>query len=64
MAHKNIEPIQPASSNKKIGLEKLPGRNLRQCVVCSKTYEIGQSDFIFARCKKGLNGIYAGKQSC
>jgi len=55
----------PSPSMKKFELEKLPGRNLRQCVVCSnKRTGIKRSNLICARCKKGLHGICAGKHNC
>lgn len=51
---------------KKFSLEKLPGRNLRQCDVCSNKNGNGfkGSNLICAICKKGIHGICAAKHSC
>lgn len=65
MNHKNSVSTQPFSSNKKFALEKLPGRNLRQCAVCSnRGSEIKRSRLICVRCRKGLHAICAAKHNC
>lgn len=65
MNHKNSVSTQPSSSTKKFALEKLPGRNLRQCTVCSNRRSgIKRSRLICACCKKGLHAICAAKHSC
>ncbi|TBU20879.1 transposase IS4 [Hamiltosporidium tvaerminnensis] len=65
MYHKNSVSTQPSSSTNKFALEKLPGRNLRQCAVCSnKRSGIKRSHLICACCKKGLHAICAAKHSC
>lgn len=53
-------------NNDGLGLEKLPGRDLRGCVVCSsKDYsDVKRSNLICARCKKELHGVCAGKHTC
>lgn len=63
LASKN-ETASPIS--KKFALEKLPGRNLRQCEVCSKKNGNGikRSNLICAVCKKGIHGVCAAKHSC
>lgn len=62
MAHRNGVLAQPSYSNKKFTLEKLPGRNLRHCVVCSNRQNgIKRSNLI---CKKGLHDFCAGKHNC
>ncbi|XP_076637467.1 piggyBac transposable element-derived protein 4 isoform X1 [Colletes latitarsis] len=47
------------------GLEKLPGRNLRRCVVCStKNSTIKRSRLICVECKKGLHALCFDKHIC
>lgn len=68
LLHKNRpETATPSTSSpQSFGLEKLPGRNLRRCVVCSsKDYSaVKRSNLICARCKKGLHGVCAVKHTC
>lgn len=64
MNHKNSVSTQPCSSTQKFALEKLPGRSLRQCMVCSKTGSIKRSRIICTRCKKGLHAVCAAKHTC
>lgn len=64
MNHKNSVSTQPSSSTKRFALEKLPGRSLRQCVVCRKTGSVKRSRLICARCKKGLHAVCAAKHTC
>lgn len=65
MNHKNSVSTQPSSSKKKFALEKLPGRNLRQCEVCSNRGSgIKRSRLICVRCRKGLHAICAAKHNC
>nr|XP_033183371.1 uncharacterized protein LOC117153431 isoform X6 [Bombus vancouverensis nearcticus] len=54
------------SDNDRIfGLMKLPGRNLRQCVVCSsKINGIKRSNLICMQCKKGLHPLCLHKHVC
>ena len=64
IGQKNTESTS-SPFNKKLSLEKLPGRNLRQYVVCSnKRTGIKRSNLVCARCKKGFHGICAGKHNC
>ena len=47
------------------GLMKLPGRNLRQCVVCSnKDNGIKRSNLICVQCKKGIHPLCLDKHVC
>ncbi|CAD1480998.1 unnamed protein product, partial [Heterotrigona itama] len=47
------------------GLMKLPGRNLRQCVVCSnKDNGIKRSNLICVQCKKGIHPLCLDKHIC
>ena len=64
LASKNATERLPIST--KFSLEKLPGRNLRQCDVCSNKNGNGikRSNLICAICKKGIHGICAAKHSC
>ncbi|CAL7938590.1 unnamed protein product [Xylocopa violacea] len=61
-----VKQSQMISDNERIfGLEKLPGRNLRQCVVCSnKCTGIKQSNLICVQCKKGLHSLCFHKHVC
>jgi len=63
---KNLRKKQPLTSTINLGLEKLPGRNLRRCVVCSSKDRsaVKRSNLICARCKKGLHGVCLAKHSC
>lgn len=64
MTFRNME-IEESTPMPSFGLEKLPGRNLRQCAVCSsRKYGIKRSNLICCRCKKGLHGLCAGKHKC
>ncbi|XP_014483551.1 PREDICTED: piggyBac transposable element-derived protein 4-like isoform X2 [Dinoponera quadriceps] len=50
---------------KPYGLEKLPGRNLRRCIVCStKNNVIKRSNLICVGCKKGLHPLCLHKHVC
>ena len=64
LASKNATGTLPIS--KRFSLEKLPGRNLRQCDVCSNKNGNGikRSNLICAICKKGVHGICAAKHFC
>lgn len=64
LANKNATETLPISTM--FSVEKLPGRNLRQCDVCSKKNVNGirRSNLICAICKKAIHGICAAKQSC
>ena len=47
------------------GLMKLPGRNLRQCVVCSnKDNGIKRSNLICVQCKRGIHPLCLDKHVC
>lgn len=64
MTYRNMEN-EASTSSPKFALEKLPGRNLRQCAVCSnRRTGIKRSNLICCRCKKGLHGICAAKHKC
>lgn len=47
-------------------LRKLPGRNLRRCVVCSNKDggSVKRSNTVCAKFEKGLHGLCGGKHSC
>lgn len=49
-----------------LGLEKLPGRNLRRCIVCSNKDggPVKRSNLICSKCKKGLHGLCIGQHKC
>lgn len=61
-----VKQSQMISYNEGIfGLEKLPGRNLRQCVVCSNKFTgIKRSNLICVQCKKGLHSLCFHKHVC
>ena len=64
MTFRNMEN-EASTSSPKFALEKLPGRNLRQCAVCSnKRTGIKRSNLICCLCKKGLHGLCAAKHNC
>lgn len=58
--------ISSTISFHKSKLQKLPGKNLRRCVVCSNKDGAGlrRSTTICAYCKKGVHTACAGKHSC
>jgi len=65
---KNVSETLPTipTPTPNFGLEKLPGRKLRRCVVCSSKDRsaVKRSNLICSRCKRGLHGLCIGKHTC